>query len=63
MFEYPDPTLIIGKPTTASLLTFIKEVCPNISSVHSDLGGSKDNCLDSVCMPEIYTTSAPDAVV
>ena len=60
-FEYPDLTRIIGEPTTATLLTLIKEVRANASSVHSDLGGGEDGHLGLVCKPEVYATLAPEA--
>ena len=60
-FEYLDLTRIIGEPTTASLLTLIKEVQANASPVHSDLGGGEDGHLGLVCKPEVYATLAPEA--
>ena len=61
IFEYPDLTRIIGEPTTASLLTLIKEVRANASAVHCDLGGGEDGHLGLVCTPEVYATLAPGA--
>ena len=60
-FKYPELTCISGKPTTATLIVLLKEVCANASSVHSDLGGGEDGHLGLVCTPVVYRDLVPNA--
>ena len=59
-FKYMELTCIIREPTTATLIVLLKEVCTNVSSVQTDLGGDKDSHLGLVCTPAVYQTLVPD---
>ena len=61
LFEHPELTRIVGEPTTATLIALQAEVCDNVQSIQSDLGGSANGHLGLVCTPQAYSSLVTDA--
>ena len=59
IFEYPDVTNIVGKPTTASLITLHNEIKANTQSMHTTLGGGENGHLGLGWLDIICTTHVP----
>ena len=59
LFEHPELTRIIEKPTTATLITLQAEIRDNIQAAQYIFGGGAHGHLGLVCSPDAYQAPIP----